>query len=255
MPTLSAPTNFYESVARARAQSRVTRRRERVAAIVTMCTFLVLAGSPGLARAGQEPSPTDPTAAPAVSSAAPPAPRVEGSLTLTGTLLWDGLRDRVVSLQLANRGELIGTIVAQDAANLAIARAPDGAVVSVPKSEIVGVQMQTPAESSRPITQRRLDSGRRQYAGAVVLLSLGVPMGFSGTVMLGLCLGCLYIHLPLLLPGIAMITAGSVSMRRAKQKNAAFRSDWGIPLANRMQLTPTLALGRGGGELGFTLRF
>lgn len=237
---LSEPTNFYE----------------RIAAILTMCMFLVVAVSPRLARAGeQEPSPTDPTAAPAVASAAPPAPRVEGSLTLTGTVLWDGLRDRVVSLQLAKRGELVGTVVAQDAANLAIARAPDGTVVSVPKSEIVGVQMRAAAETGTPTKQRRLDSGRRQFGGAVALLSFGVPLGLSGTVMLGICVSCLYIHLPLLLPGIALITTGSIAMKRAKAKNAAFRADWGIPLAKRMQLTPTLALGRGGGELGFAMRF
>lgn len=226
-----------------------------------MCTFMLLAVEPRLAHAGEpEPSPTDPTSAPAMASSAPPAPRIEGTLTLGGTILWDGLRGRVVRLQLGNnRGELIGTIVAQDAANLAIARAPDGAIVSVPKSEVVGVQMQSPsasaAGSGKPIAQRRLDSGRRQYAGAVAMLSLGVPLGFSGTVMLGICVSCLYIHLPLLVPGIALIAAGSVSIRRAKQKDAAFRADWGIPVASRMRLAPTLALGRGGGELGFTLRF
>jgi hypothetical protein len=253
---LSEPTNFYESVARAWARSRVARRCQRLAAIVTMCTFAVWAVSPGLAHAGQEPSPADPTAAPAVASAAPPPPpRVEGSLNLTGTVVWDGLRDRGVRLQFASGAELTGTIVAQDAANLAVARAPDGAVVSVPKSDIVGVQMQASAKSSKPTGQRRLDSGRKQYAGGVVLLGFGVPFGFSGTVMLGLCLPCLSIHLPLLLPGIGMIVGGSIAIRRAKQKNAAFRKDWGIPLASRMQLAPTLSLGRGGGEIGFNLRF
>jgi hypothetical protein len=253
---LSEPTNFYESVARAWVRSRATRRRERIAAIMAVCTFLALAVSPRLARATvQEPSPTDPTAAPAVAIATPPAPRVEGTLTLTGTVLWDGLRDRVVRLQVGKRGELVGTVVAQDAVNLAIARAPDGTIVSVPKSEIVGVQMQAAVATGKPVTQRRLDSGRKQFAGAVALLSLGVPMGFSGTVMLGLCPGCLYIHLPLLLPGIALITTGSISIKRAKQKNAAFRAEWGIPLAKRMQLAPTLSLGRGGGELGFAMRF
>jgi hypothetical protein len=225
-------------------------------AIMAVCTFLALAVSPRLARATvQEPSPTDPTAAPAVATATPPAPRVEGTLTLTGTVLWDGLRDRVVRLQLGKRGELVGTVVAQDATSLAIARTPDGTVVSVPKSEIVGVQMQAAAGSGKPVTQRRLDSGRRQFAGAVALLSVGVPFGLSGTVMLGFCPGCLYIHLPLLLPGIGMIIGGSIAMKRAKQKNAAFRAEWGIPLAKRMQLAPTLSLGRGGGELGFAMRF
>lgn len=261
MPMLSEPTNFSGSVARTWvSRGRVRRTCRRFAAIVTMCTFMLLAMDPGLAHAS-EPSPSAPTSAPAMAGSAPPAPRMEGTLTLTGTILWDGLRDRVVRLQLGNnRGELIGTIVAQDAANLAFARAPDGAIVSVPKSEIVGVKMQSPVGSSvsgsgKPIAQRRLDSGRRQFAGAVAMLSLGVPIGFSGTVLLGICASCLYIHLPLLVPGIALIAAGSVSMRRAKQKDAAFRADWGIPVASRMRLAPTLALGRGGGELGFNLRF
>jgi hypothetical protein len=252
---LSEPTNFFESVAHGWAQSRVARRCQRLAAIVPMCTFVLLLLGPRHVRAGQEPSPTDPTAAPAVASASVPAPRVEGSLSLTGTAIWDGLRDRMVILQFGSGVELTGTIVAQDAASLAVARAPDGAVVSVPKSDIVGVQMQAAAKSSKPTTQRRLDSGRQQYAGGAVLLGFGVPFGLSGTVMLGVCLPCLHIHLPLLLPGIGMIVGGSIAMRRAKQKQAAFRGDWGIPLARRMQLAPTLALGRGGGELGFTLQF
>lgn len=197
---------------------------------------------------------------PAVTDA--PAPRVDDQLSLRGRALWDGLQDQRVSLTLTNGASVVGTVVAQSNSDLALARASDGAVVSVPKAEVAGVRTRGqaisdrgPVGSSTPVGSRPINSGRSLYGSGVALLSFGVPFSLAGTVMLGICPGCLYIHLPLLLPGIGLIVGGSIALKRAKKRNRAFRQAWGIPLAGRMQLTPSLAFTRGGGEVGFALRF
>ncbi|KIG17065.1 hypothetical protein DB30_03662 [Enhygromyxa salina] len=188
-----------------------------------------------------------------------PAPRVDDQLSLTGRALWDGLRDRRVILQLVNGAELGGTVVAHSGSDIALARASDGTVVSVPKAEVKGVRARplTTRDSGGglPLGNRPTDSGHALYGGGVALLSFGVPFSVAGTAMLGVCPSCLYIHLPLLLPGIALVTGGAIALKRAKQRNSAFRKAWGIPLAGRMQLTPSLAFTRAGGEVGFALRF
>jgi hypothetical protein len=190
---------------------------------------------------------------------AAPAPHVDDQLSLRGRALWDGLQDQRVSLTLINGATIGGTIVAQSSTDLALARASDGSVVSVPKAEVAGVRTRPrvngDSSGGLPVGQRPIDDGRKAYAGGVTLLTFGVPFSLAGTVMLGICSECLYIHLPLLLPGIAMVAGGSVLLRRAKKRNQAFRNGWGIPLAGRMQLTPSLAFTRAGGEVGFALRF
>ncbi|PRP94783.1 hypothetical protein [Enhygromyxa salina] len=245
------------------------RGRARQVAVVG-CAMAALFAGPLRAEAGQPdaPQPTppvaSPTSAPGVAvgtepGAAVPAPRVDDQLSLTGRALWDGLQDQRVILQLVNGAQLAGTIVAHSGADLAIARASDGAVVSVPKAEVAGVRARPRVTSDSrgdlPVGNRPLDSGRKLHGGGVALLSVGVPFSLAGTVMLGLCLSCLHIHLPLLLPGIALVTGGSIALKRSKQRNQAFRQAWGIPLARRMELTPILAFARGGGEVGFALRF
>ena len=209
---------------------------------------------------GEQVSQTPAPVMPAGSAAL--APRVVGGdqLSLQGRALWDGLQDQRVSLTLNNGAELEGTIVAQSSSDLALARASDGSVVSVPKAEVKGVRAGTRPRASAstsnvPLGDRPINSGRGLAVGGITLLSFGVPFGLAGTVMLGICPGCLYIHLPLLLPGIGMIVGGSVALARAKKRKIKFREAWGIPLAGRMQLTPSLAFKRGGGEVGFALRF
>ena len=75
-----------------------------------------------------------------------------------------------------------------------------------------------PRGSSLPPSQRPRDSGRKLFGGAVAMLTIGVPFGLAGTVMLGLCPSCAYIHLPLLLPGIGLITGGAIALKRSKQR-------------------------------------
>jgi hypothetical protein len=259
----------------------------RLAAITAACAITAFGTTPGLAHAGEgdapaanpakveaEPAPAPapdvspepsakseaPTSAPVMAggSAAPP-PRVDDRLSLTGSALWEGMKDRSVRLSLKNGAELEGRVVAQAGSDIALARASDGMVVSVPKAEIAGVRVaRQPSAGSAgelPLNQRPRDSGRSLHTGGAFMLGFGVPLGLSGTVMLGICPGCVYIHLPLLLPGIGLIIGGSIAMKKAKERRAKFNRAWGIPLAGRMRMTPTLALTRGGGELGFSLRF
>ncbi|PRP91351.1 hypothetical protein ENSA5_56170 [Enhygromyxa salina] len=258
---------------RARALARV--RTSFVAVALLACPQLAAAGgleappptlpddsAPGpdvQPSPAPQPSVGAPTSAPVMQGGpAAPAPRVESSLSLEGGAVWDGLRGQRVILTLANGAELRGTIVAHSAADLAISRADDGMVVSVPKAKVEGVRVRARGAmdtSGIPPAQRTLDDGRKAYVAGVAMLAFGAPLGLSGTVMLGICPSCALIHLPLLLPGIGLIIGGSIAVKRGKTKNTAFRKAWGIPMTGRMQLTPSLAFARGGGEVGFTLRF
>jgi hypothetical protein len=204
-----------------------------------------------------QPDQVEQTPAPVMPAGpAAPAPRVDDQLSLTGRALWDGLLDQRVSLTLINGATVGGTLVAQSHSDLALARGSDGSVVSVPKAEITGVRTRGQTSTNNtPVGNRPIDSGRSLHGGAVAMLAIGVPFGLSGTVMLGIAPGALYIHLPLLLPGIGLIVGGSIAMKRSKQRDREFRKAWGIPLAGRMQLTPSLAFTRGGGEVGFAMRF
>lgn len=265
----------------AHARPLVLDRRPRPR-ILAACTILALLTCPTVALAGpptaspaDESSPTSeahvqpaPTSAPSMAGSATaatkttPPPRADDRLSLEGRALWDGLKEQRVTLDLKNGDEIAGRVVAQDERTVAFARVSDGMVVSVPKSEVAGVRVRPASLSSGgappgavPFAARPHDSGRSLHAGGVAMLALGSPIALAGTVMLGICVSCAYIHLPLLLPGIGLIVGGSIALRRGNQREEAFRQAWGIPVASRMRLTPTLALGRGGGELGFTLRF
>ena len=267
-----------------RDRSLVTLRRQRPW-ILGACAVAALSLAPLRADAGQldagpptlpdESTPTpapdvqpDPTPAPSTSGGQPPPPtaptRADDRLSLEGSALWAGVVDKRVVLDLKNGNELRGSVVAQDADNLAFARLSDGMIVSVPKSEIAGLRVRPDEQvssaggastSTVPYDQRPRNSGRGAVAGGIAMLALGVPLGISGTVMLGICAYCYYIHLPLLLPGIGLIAGGSVALKRGKDQEKRFRKAWGIPVVARMQVTPTLSVGRSGGELGFTLRF
>ena len=268
-----------------RDHSIVTFRRQRVW-IVGACAITALCLTPARASAGQlgaapptlpdesTPTPTpdvqaDPTPAPSDSggqNAPPPTgpTRADDRLSLEGRALWAGVQGKRVILDLKNGNELRGTVVAQDANNLAFARLSDGMIVSVPKSEIAGLRVRPEvaqgvggSTSSVPYAERpRKNTGRGAIAGGVAMLALGVPLGVSGTAMLGVCAGfCPYIYLPLLLPGIGLIAGGSVALKRGHARDKQFRKAWGIPRLSGVQVTPTLAVSRGGGELGFTLQF
>jgi hypothetical protein len=191
----------------------------------------------------------------------PPPPCLDDSLTLTGRNLWAGLELATVRLTLRNGKSLQGTVVAQDQDKLAIARTGDGTVVAVPKHEIEAVNLVAIASSSEdqrelpPNSSRPIDDGRKVYGAGVGMLSIGVPIGFAGTVLLGIFPGAFYIHLPVLIPGIAFIVGGSIAIKRSRQHHDAYRKAWGLPKTAKLRLAPTLNVGRGGGELGLVMRF
>jgi hypothetical protein len=216
----------------------------------------------------EQPAPPveQPTAAPPVAeppptpTVAPPAPRIQAeTLSLTGTTLWEGLLGKQVRLEMKNGQAVAGTIVAQTASDLAVARAPDGTVVAVPKSEVLGVRLRVEATtgggSNVPVGDRPLQDGRGLHGGGIVMVSIGAIAALSGTVMLGIYPSGVFISLPLLLPGLAMIGGGSAMLSNAGKKRKAFNKAWGIPQHANLQMTPTLAAGRNGGSAGLVLRF
>lgn len=215
------------------------------------------------------PTPVDqPTVAPAVAEPPPtpivtvPAPRVQAeSLSLTGSTLWDGLLGKQVRLEMKNGQAVAGTIVAQTASDLAVARAPDGTVVAVPKAEVSGVRLRLETDgsgapgSSLPVGDRPVQDGRGLHGGGIVMVSIGAIAALSGTVMLAIYPSGVFISLPLLLPGLAMIGGGSAMLSSAGKKRKAFNKAWGIPQHAKVNLMPTVAGGRNGGSAGLVLQF
>lgn len=205
-----------------------------------------------------DPSPT-PTEAPRISEP-PPAPTLaptvvapscpaDDSLSLTGSNLWEGLRDKPIVLTLKNGNDLTGSVVEQSSEQLAFARASDGAVVAVPKGDVAGIRLR-----ATPVAPRgSLEGGRGHKTGGILLMTFGSMLGVSGIVMLGLCPECLYIHLPLLLPGGGMIGGGVALWKAGKRKQAAYERSWGMTA--RVRIAPSFAIHREGGHAGVVLRF
>jgi hypothetical protein len=218
-----------------------------LAKLTVLACALALSLSPALVRAAPPSS--------------PPAPSIESSLTLTGSTVWDGLRGSSLILTLGNGEQISGTLIAQDHEQLAFARASDGAVVRVPKREIAGVRLTaTHSEDAEradlpPAATRPRDDGRKAYAAGVALLSIGVPFGVAGTATAGVLWFAPVTYLPVLLPGIAMIIGGSVSLKRSYKLHDSYRKAWGLPKTSKLQLAPSLNLGREGGQLGVVMRF
>ncbi|MFO7566909.1 MAG: hypothetical protein R6X02_29970 [Enhygromyxa sp.] len=206
-----------------------------------------------------------PTAAPQVGPSAAPPPRIANdSLTLTGTNVWEGLLGRPVRLTMKNEQTLDGVLIAQSTTDLAIARASDGTVVSVPKAEVAGIRLNAAAAgagagagdgtSAVPLSERPTEDGFGLNAGGAVMIGFGSIAALAGTVMLGIYPSGVYIHLPLLLPGLAMIGGGSAMMASASKKRKAIRRAWGMPSA-KVNMVPTVSASRSGGEVGLVLRF
>jgi hypothetical protein len=199
-----------------------------------------------------------PTAAPQVAPT--PAPRItQDSLTLTGTTVWDGLLGKRVKLAMKSNQTLEGTVVAQSSTDLALARASDGTVVAVPKTEIAGVRLAgasgAAGASDVPIAERPTNDGYKLYGGGAAMIGIGSVAALAGTVMLGIYVSAIYISLPLLLPGLAMIGGGASMMASAGKKRKAFNQAWGVPATAKLHMMPTLGASRSGGQVGLVLRF
>jgi hypothetical protein len=213
----------------------------------------------------EQPAPAPSTSAPPVveppppPSVEPPAPRVQTeSLSLTGTTLWEGLKGKQVRLEMKNGGAVAGTVVAQTTNELAVARAPDGTVVAVPKAEVIGVRLRVEAAapgSNVPIGDRPMQNGSGLKTGGILMVTMGSILALSGTVMLGIYPSGLFINLPLLLPGLAFIGGGSAMISNAGKKRKAFNKAWGLPANAGVKMLPVLAAGRNGGTAGLVLRF
>ncbi len=271
---------------------RVRRSLAAIAAAVPMLTISIAEASPPDARlitaapppklpedntaAGKKPSadpmpmpvqpsqPSQPatTEAPPMPDApvvVPPPAMHDDSLSLTGRNLWDGLVDKPIILVMKDGSELLGSIVAQSGKDLAFARASDGAVVAVPKTEVSGIRVRRIAEPSaagprRPSGGGTTETGHKLAAGGGAMIGLGSATALAGTVMLGIYISALYISLPLLLPGLAMIGGGASLLSAANKKRAAYDKAWGIT-SGRRRVLPTASASRQGGQVGLVLRF
>ena len=219
--------------------------------------------APADAAAGT--TPTDAAAAPPTPApASVPAPRVgSSSLSLTGSSLWNGLLDKQIRLEMKDGSAVSGTLVAQSHGDLALARAPDGMVVSVPKAEVSAVRMRTATAAAAtaasgsgiPIDQRPTKNGGALVGAGIALVSVGSIIALSGTVMLAISPYYTYISLPLLIPGLVMIGGGSGMIGAGSKRAKAFQEAWGIPKSARLQMMPTVSAGRQGGQVGLVLRF
>jgi hypothetical protein len=190
---------------------------------------------------------------------APRPPKVQSdSLSLTGTNLWNGLIGKQVRLEMKGGQAVTGVIVAQSSRDLAVARTPDGTVVAVPKAEVAGVRLRVDAigvggdGSNVPLANRPTQNGRGAIAGGVVMVSVGSILALTGTVFLGISPSAVYINLPLLLPGLAIIGGGSALIHAGGKKKKAYDKAWGL---HHARLTPTFNAGRNGGSAGLVLRF
>lgn len=201
-----------------------------------------------------------PTVAPQVAPTAAPAPRIGNeSLTLTGTNVWAGLLGQRIRLVMKNDQSLDGTLVAQSTTDLALARSSDGTVVSVPKAEIAGVRLDgpggAPGQSDVPVSERPTNDGHKLHGGGAAMIGIGSAAALAGTVMLGIYISYLFISLPLLLPGLAMIGGGASLMASAGKKRKAYQQAWGIPATAKLNMVPTVSASRNGGQVGMVLRF
>lgn len=201
-----------------------------------------------------------PPSAPAVVV---PPPRVDEDLSLTGMAVWTGLLGKPIELAMKNGQTLEGRIIAQSAVDLACARLSDGTLVAVPKAEIAGVSL-LPGVPPTPSSDRQLSDGqlsdrptrdgRGLRAGGIITVTVGSVGALAGTALLAVIPYALFISLPTLVPGLAMVGGGVAMLVSASKKRKAFNQAWGIPTAN-VQLTPTVSGSRHGGQAGLILRF
>ncbi len=197
-------------------------------------------------------------AEPPVPIVMPPTGSRDDSLSLTGRNLWEGLQDKSLVLIMKDGTELVGTLVAHSSKDLAVARASDGTVVAVPKADVGGIRMRadasTRAQQARSPAGGVSQTGDKLAAGGGAMIGIGSSAALAGTVMLGIYVSYLFISLPLLLPGLAMIGGGIGLLRAGKKKRAAYDKAWGIT-SGRNRVMPTFNASRQGGHVGLVLKF
>lgn len=251
---------------------RVRRSLAALAAAVPMLTMSIAQAAPPKLPDDPKVQPSEPpttTTAPETTEAPrvaePPAPLVmppqtrDDSLALTGRNLWEGLKDKVLVLVMKDGTELNGTLVAHSGKDLAVARTSDGTVVAVPKSDITGIRVRASAGTigMMPGANRTggvTETGHKLAAGGGAMIGIGSSAALAGTVMLGIYISYLFISLPLLLPGLAMIGGGIGLLASSKKKRAKYEKAWGIT-SGRNRIMPSVAASRQGGHVGLVLRF
>ena len=217
--------------------------------------------SPQMSPQASTQAPPQPSSA-ATGAPQPEEPAAGASLPQTlgysGSALWTGLVGKPVELTVSGGQALAGVLVAQGRDEIALARDSDGQIVSVPKAEVIGVRLKLSSPVADRITgppgSGELKDGRGLHIGGGVLLTVGSAAALAGTVMLAIYPSGLFINLPLLVPGLAMVGGGVAMLLAGNKQRDRFRASWGIP-SSRLRISPSLAMGRSGGQAGLVLRF
>jgi hypothetical protein len=196
-------------------------------------------------------SPPDPTlAAPPID---PPAPALVEDrpepLTISGESLWTGLHGDAVILALRDGGEVHGTVVAHSTHAIRLARVADGLVVSLAKSDIARIRV-----VPRPEPAPAKKAGRGLIGGGAVLLTIGSAATLSGTTMLAVYPEYTFIHLPLLLPGLAMLGGGVAMVIEGRNRRRDQNQRWDARAA-RPRLRPIASISHRSAYVGLTLNF
>jgi hypothetical protein len=193
----------------------------------------------------------EPTAAPPMDPPAPVVVHDSGdSLAITGDALWTGLEGDAVILVLRDGSEARGTVVAQSTDELAFAREADGSVVAVRKRDIASVRV-IPPPLEPPPTKK---TGRGLLGGGAFLLAFGGASTLSGTAILAVFPEFTFIHLPLLLPGLAMLGSGAAMVAVASKRRRDHDRRWSTRV-ERPRLMPIASVGKRSGHVGFALSF
>lgn len=204
-----------------------------VAGVVALSSFPVRAGEVGT---GQDVSQASSESAPAGGAVQP----------------WRGHPDvwpRLIGseLRLTINGDPVeGRLLGASGGQILFARGGDGLVMTLPVTSIAGVELQS-VDVARACPRRPTGPGVGLLAGGAVSLALGIPTAIAGVVMSGLCAGCLFITLPLLLIGSPLVGAGAGMIHVGLQR----KRDWvAATECNRVACNGPRLMPR-----GLTLRF
>jgi hypothetical protein len=222
------------------------------------------AAPPGDGPAAGEPEPQRPTATdgpvgrepdvPTGTSAAgegpTPAPTA-ASPSIQDPAVWDALVGSKVTIALADQEKLAGRLLGRRGAQLVVARAPDGEIVTVELAEVVGVFLYR--EDPGVATPRHGTGGGMIGAGAT-LLGIGGSAFVAGAVFMFI-LPALnpFMNIHLLGGGAALVGGGAALVAGGRVRRRAWAEYEASGLAS---------LGRSSGLLpmpalswGYTLRF
>jgi len=175
-------------------------------------------------EATEDPSVEEQLNSPSVASH-PVAPAVEDDLSYQGDHLWEAVRGARVALVLDDELTITGTVLAHLADEIAIASEPDGTVMRVPKTLVMGMRLLATGPGSMlagpPEVEEPPPGGRSLAVAGGVLTGIGATMMTTFAIGTAVDSSFPYYGFPLMLigpallaPGIPILTAGLVREER-----------------------------------------